>query len=87
MKILMSCADLVGMIGVFLVLVAYYFLNINKMTALSISYLLLNFIGSWLILFSLFFNWNLSSVIIEIAWIMISLIGLYRYLKNRSMSQ
>lgn len=72
-------ADIIGIIGVILVLAAYYFLNINRIRPIHMSYLLMNFIGSCLILFSLMFTWNLSSVIIEIAWILISLIGIYRF--------
>jgi hypothetical protein len=70
--------DLVGMMGVSMVLLAYYLLNINRVHAISYKYLTLNLVGSILILYSLMFHWNLSSVIIEIAWITISLIGFYR---------
>jgi hypothetical protein len=46
----------------------------------------LNLIGSIMLLYSLLFHWNLSSVLIEIAWITISLIGLYRAVKSRKLS-
>jgi hypothetical protein len=78
-----SYADIIGMIGVVMVLSAYYFLNMNRFNSLDLRYLLMNFFGSWLILFSLLFTWNTASVIIEIAWILISMIGLYRYYKQR----
>lgn len=70
--------DIIGMIGVLLVLVAYLCLNTDKMSPIDIRYQLMNFTGSCFILFSLFFSFNLASVIIEIAWILISLIGIYR---------
>ena len=68
--------DLIGMVGVSLVLLAFGLLNINKLTSLSMIYQIMNLIGSIFLLFSLFFYWNLSSVVIEIAWIMISSIGI-----------
>lgn len=76
-------ANAVGILGVSFVLLAYYLLNINKLHSTSLTYLLLNFSGSCFLLFSLLFYWNLSSVIIEIAWISISLIGIYRAVNLR----
>jgi len=35
-----------------------------------------------MILISLFYQWNLASAVIEIAWIIISLIGIYKWWKN-----
>jgi len=81
---LMYYSNHVGIIGVVLTLIAYYFLSVGKMSAESIIYSLLNFVGSWLILFSLMFHWNLSSVLIEIAWISISMIGIYRFYRARA---
>lgn len=77
-NVLKSISDGVGIAGVILVLLAYFFINTNRVSSQSISYLVLNFLGAWLILFSLLFHWNLSSVLIEIAWIIISLLGFYR---------
>ena len=71
-------ANYVGMVGVILILIAYLFLSTGRWIADSMLYQLLNFTGAWLILFSLFFHWNLSSVVIEIAWIIISVVGIYR---------
>ena len=71
-------ADHIGVVGVFLTLIAYYLLSVGRLTAESMSYGLMNFFGSWLILFSLMFSWNLSSVLIESAWIFISVIAIYR---------
>ena len=76
-------ANSVGIVGVILTLIAYYFLSVGKLDSESLTYSLLNFIGSWLILFSLIFYWNLSSVVIEVAWISISSIGMYRYFRMK----
>jgi hypothetical protein len=76
-------ADFVGIIGVILTLVAYCLLNIDKINAMSKTYLFLNLFGSCMLFYSLMFHWNLSSVLIEIAWITISLIGIVRYNRGR----
>lgn len=74
---------MIGMIGVCLVLSAYALLNMNKMNNHSMTYQVMNLIGSIFLLFSLFFNWNISSVVIKITWITISLIGIARILLLR----
>jgi hypothetical protein len=75
---LFSLSDYIGMTGVILILIAYFFLSTGHWIADSYRYQFLNFIGAWFILFSLFFHWNTSSVTIEIAWVLISFGGLYR---------
>lgn len=74
-------ADVIGIIGVLFVLIAYFLLTTNKMFPYHLSYHLLNFFGSVMILFSLMFAWNTSAVLIEIAWSVVSLLGVYRCLK------
>lgn len=78
MYVFAEYANTIGIIGVIITLAAYYFLNVNKLSPTSMSYLLMNLIGSCFILFSLFYAWNLASGLIESAWIIISLIGIYR---------
>lgn len=75
---LLKISDPVGIVGVILILIAYYYLSIGRWIADSLKYQWLNFLGAWMILFSLYFHWNTSSVLIEVAWIIISLIGIYR---------
>lgn len=78
---LYELANPIGMVGVIIILIAYLYLSTGKWIADSFKYQILNFLGAWLILFSLFFHWNLASVVIEIAWILISVIGIYRVIK------
>ncbi len=78
MSIFAQLADIVGIIGVSLVLLAYYLLSTHRLTAHAMKYQLLNFSGAWLILYSLYFHWNTASVVIEISWITISVLGMYR---------
>ena len=73
--------DILGMIGVFLVLWYYCLLQIGKCSAKSLGFSIANLVGSLLILFSLWFNWNLAAVIMEIAWILTSFYGIVNYFR------
>lgn len=79
--------NIVGNFGVFLVIVAYFLLQLKKVQSDSISYLLTNIFGAILIAVSLIFKFNLPAVVIEVCWILISLFGLaqvaYRRFKRR----
>ena len=86
LDLLIQFADHIGIVGVFLTLFAYAALSLGKLSSESLSYSLLNFIGSWMIIVSLMVHWNLSSFVIEVAWIMISMIGIYRYISKRRTS-
>jgi multisubunit Na+/H+ antiporter MnhB subunit len=75
---LYQIANPIGIVGVILILIAYLFLSTGRWIPDSFKYQILNFIGAWLILYSLFFHWNVASFTIEVAWIIISVIGVYR---------
>lgn len=72
-------ADAVGNLGVLLVLGAYLGLQIGRLDSRGALYSACNAAGAVLLLVSLTVNFNLSSVIIEIFWLAISLVGLWRY--------
>jgi uncharacterized membrane protein YidH (DUF202 family) len=72
-------ADSIGIIGVGLTLVAYFLLQIDKISSTGRNYSLLNTVGACLILVSLYFNWNTPAVVMETAWFLISLYGLIRH--------
>ena len=71
--------DIVGTIGVSIIIVAYFLLQIQKLSTTHVSFSIMNIIGSLMILYSLSFNWNFSSVMIEVFWILVSCIGIYNY--------
>ena len=75
---LFKISDTVGIVGVTCVLSAYLFINLGRWKSTDSTYQWLNFTGAWLILFSLYFHWNLSSVVIEVAWLLISATGIIR---------
>lgn len=78
----LTIADIVGTIGVIFVVVAYLLLQLNKLTTKNISFSIINAIGSLMILYSLTYNWNFASAMIEVFWIFISFIGIYNSLKH-----
>tara|TARA_B100000902_G_scaffold63457_1_gene70245 strand:+ start:149 stop:409 length:261 start_codon:yes stop_codon:yes gene_type:complete len=70
--------DFLGNIGVILILLSYLLLQINKIKSQSMYYSLMNAIGAFLILVSLYYNFNLSAFIMEFFWLLISLYGLWK---------
>jgi membrane-bound ClpP family serine protease len=74
--------NLIGLVGVSLIIFTYFLLQINKINSNDLIFSLLNLIGSILIIISLFYKWNLPSFIIEFFWAIISLIGIYKYFKK-----
>lgn len=85
MKMNYGLLDLVGLAGVVLLIVAYFMLQINKLQSTGLAYSLLNALGAGLIIVSLLVNFNLSAFLIEVFWVLISLIGVFRYLRLRSL--
>ena len=70
--------DFLGIVGVVMVLVAYMMLQIEKLSPTSALYSGVNGLGAALILISLAYDFNLSAVVMEGAWLLISVYGLVR---------
>lgn len=70
--------DCVGTVGVIMILVAYFLLQTERLSGQSVGYSVVNLLGSLMITVSLIYDFNLSSFIIEIAWIAISIYGIVR---------
>ncbi len=78
-------SDIVGFVGVSLLIGAYASLTFNFSTPSDLSYPLMNFIASICLTYSLVFNFNLSSLLIEIFWGSISLFGIWKnHIKKKS---
>lgn len=75
--------DLVGNIGVLLMVIAYLLLQLEKLSSSALSYLLLNAVGAMLVMISLMFRFNLSAFLMEAFWLLISLYGLAKPLLTR----
>lgn len=80
---LITIPDMFGIVGVVLILAAYLALQTEKIDPKSLAYSLLNGLGAALILISLYFDFNLSAAIIESAWLLISIFGLFKALRSR----
>ena len=73
-----SWFDIAGLIGVVLIIVAYLLLQLGKLPSTAPSYSLLNAVGAFLVMASLWFDFNLSAFLMEAFWFLISLFGLLR---------
>ncbi len=77
--------DLVGNIGVVILIVTYLMLQLNKLPSDGLAYSLLNAIGASLIVVSLLFDFNLSALLMEVFWVLISFVGMYRYFRLKAL--
>ncbi len=71
--------DLVGTLGVALIIITYLLLQLEKIGRENPLYSVLNAVGAALVLFSLYFDFNFPAFIVEFFWLLISLIGIGKY--------
>lgn len=74
----MTLPDILGVVGVGLILIAYAGATNGRLDPKKAPALLLNLVGALLILGSLYFDFNLSAVLMEGAWALVALFGLAR---------
>lgn len=77
--------DLLGNIGVIVLMVTYLMLQLNKLSSDALAYSVLNAVGAGLIVVSLTSNFNLSALMVEVFWVLISCVGIYRYFRLRAL--
>ena len=75
--------EYVGLIGVALCLLAYFGLQAGRLRGDGLLFQLTNVAGAGGIAVSLLYNFNLSAMLIELAWIAISGYGIVRAAKAR----
>ncbi len=75
-----SPADILGAIGVFLILLAYFLNTFKKINQESIGYLLMNTIGATLACISSVLLGSIPFTILEGCWTIVSLIALIKIL-------
>ncbi|HNU68979.1 MAG TPA: hypothetical protein PKG82_07485 [Myxococcota bacterium] len=75
--------SIVGMVGAAMILLAYLLLQMGRMTTEGLWYTVVNLVGSLMILFSLFFDFNLPALFIEVVWISVSVVALVRLFMKR----
>lgn len=71
-------ADIAGLVGVGLILIAYGGSALGRLDPTRALALGLNLVGACLILVSLLFAFNLSAFVMETAWALVAVIGLAR---------
>jgi hypothetical protein len=77
--------DLIGNIGVVILIITFLMLQLNKLPSDGLAYSLLNAIGASLIVVSLLFDFNLSALLMEVFWVLISCVGIYRYFRLKAL--
>ncbi|MDQ3126104.1 MAG: hypothetical protein M3Q74_10950 [Pseudomonadota bacterium] len=80
----MTLPDIVGVVGVLCILIAYAGATAKKLDPAKAPALLLNLTGALLILVSLYFDFNLSAVLMEGAWALVAVFGLVRLALGRN---
>jgi len=70
--------NLIGLLGVFITLIAYCLLQLGKIDSTDFSYSISNALGSVMIMYSLFYAWNIAAFLMEVSWLSISLYGGYK---------
>lgn len=76
--------DLVGNIGVAILVVTYLLLQLDRLKSADLSYSVLNALGAGMIVASLIVDFNLSALIIEVFWVLISFIGIGRHFRLKT---
>jgi hypothetical protein len=75
--------DVIGTLGVALIILTYVLLQLGRISSEQLVYSLLNAIGASLILISLYFSFNFPAFIVEFFWLLISLVGIGRYIATK----
>lgn len=75
--------DLLGNLGVAMILFAYLLVQLGKLDARGLHATLANALGAALVVLSLTVDFNLSAFVVEAAWCLISLFGAARALHAR----
>jgi hypothetical protein len=70
--------DVIGSLGVIMIVGSYFLVQIRRMSSTGLPYTAVNGLGAALILVSLYFDFNLPAFLVELFWLLISLIGLGR---------
>ena len=79
----MHYGEIMGHIGVALFLGAYFLLQQGRILHTSFWYSGLNLAGSVLLMLSLWVDWNLSAFVLEAAWALISIYGIWKHTMTR----
>ena len=76
-------ANIVGLIGSGMMVVAYAYSNMTRMLNFTL-FNLLNLVGALMLIVSLTVHFNMASMALEVVWAIIALIGLGKALRKGS---
>ena len=82
----MNSIDWIGFIGVFFILLAYIFNVFEKLRQNSLTFILLNLIGASLACLASVLMDYIPFIILEGVWVLVSLISLIKYKRNRTIT-
>lgn len=74
----MTIPDMIGLVGSVLVIGAYLGSQTGHLPAERIGFPVVNLAGSVLLMISLYHNFNLAAVVIEVFWVAISIYGIVK---------
>ena len=77
--------DVIGNVGVVVLMITYLMLQLNKLRSDGLAYSVLNAVGAALIVISLLHDFNLSALLMEVFWVLISFVGIYRYFRLKTL--
>ena len=72
-----------GIVGTTCILGGYFLLQMERISSRNLSYSILNAVGASFLVVSLLFDFNLSALMVESFWALISAIGIIRCLRSR----
>lgn len=70
--------DVVGLLGTVIILLGFFMLQAGRLAGTGLTYQLINFFGAAGILVSLIGSFNLPVLLLESAWMFVSLYGIVR---------
>jgi len=82
----MDFFQLLGFAGMLCIVLAYFLLQIGRYNVHSLQYQLLNLMGAIALIASLLVHFNLGSFLIEVFWIIITLYGIVKNIRNKIMN-
>lgn len=75
--------DWVGVLGTVTILLAFFWLQMGRLSGTGLTYQWLNLLGAGGVLVSLLGTFNVSVFMLELAWMGVSAFGIWRTLKAR----
>ena len=76
-------ATFIGFVGVGIILLTYALLASGRLHNDDWRYPILNIVGTLGIVVSLIYQWNLPSMVAQLVWIAISIVGLMRIARKK----